>query len=156
MQVSAGRCQLGQAALDRRVDVLICVSELECAGVQLTLDLPKPALDGGQPRLRQQAGTRERACMREAARDVDRVELEVGFQRRRETLQLWEQTPLEAAAPQIASLFRYGASLFTSPSRPFSSRSCKRPCTWAAVRTPIPQSLMKPAAADWSKASPLP
>src|SRR5947209_16328282 len=81
MQVGAGGCQLSQAALDRRVDVFVSVSELECATVQLALDLPKPALDGGQPRFRQQACTRERAGVREAAGDVDRVKLEVGFQR---------------------------------------------------------------------------
>src|SRR5712692_3767993 len=92
--------------------------------------------------------------MRHAARDVERVELEVDTERRGETLELGQQLPAEAPAPQL--FLAYGASLFTSPRRLPSSRSGSRPCTCAAVRTPSPQSLMKPAAAFWSNASPRP
>jgi len=99
MQVRARRGELGQAALDRRVYVLVRVPELERAAVELALDLTKTALDCGESRFRQQACPCQRAGMGAAAGDVDRVELEVGFQRRREVLQLGEQAALEAAAP---------------------------------------------------------
>ena len=148
VQVRAGRGQLGEAALDSGVNVLVSVSELESAPVELSFDLPKAALDGSDSPFRQQASSCKRACVRSTACDVDLIKLEIGFQRRGETLQLGEQSPLEAAPPQLAALAGYGASLFTSPSNPFSSRSCNRPWTCAAVRTPMPQSLMNPAAAD--------
>jgi hypothetical protein len=42
--------------------------------------------------------------MGEAAGDVDRVELEICLERRRESFQLREQAPLEAAAPKLGPL----------------------------------------------------
>ena len=69
-----------------------------------------------------------------------------------EPLELGQQGLAKPRAPELA----YGASLFTSPSRLPSSRACSCPWTRAEVRTPMPQSLMNPAAADWSNASPFP
>ena len=100
--------------------------------------------------------------MSDAARDVEGVQLEINLERRCESLELRQQLAFEPAAPQpgcsavsttravgrLPRLARYGASLFTSPSRLFVSPACSRPWTCAAVRTPIPHSLMKPAAAD--------
>lgn len=149
------RRDLGQPPLDGGVDVLVRLGELERAGVQLTLDAAQATLDGCELRRLQDSGRSEAPRMRDAARDVEGIELEVDLERGGEGLQLREQPPLEPTSPQLLVL-AYGASLLTSPSRSPSSRACSRPWTWAAVRTPMPHSLMKPAAADWSNVSPFP
>ena len=77
VQRSAGGRDLGEPALDRRVDVLICRSELERAFVELPLDPAKSALDRRRLGLRQQTCRRKTSSMREAARDVVRIELVV-------------------------------------------------------------------------------
>jgi len=156
VQGGARRRQLREAALDRRMDVLIGGRELELAPIQLALDPAQPTLDGCELRRLDDAGGRQAPRMRDAAREIERIELEVDLQRRREALELRQQPTGEPPAPELGALARYGASLFTSPSRLPSSRSWSRPWTCEAVRTPSPHSLMKPAAADWSNASPLP
>ena len=144
MQRGAGRRELRQPPLDGRVDVFVRLFEIELTGVELALDLAQAALDGGELRSGQQARRGQPARVRDASGDVERVELEVDLQRRREPRELREQRPPEAGAPELA----YGVSLFTSPSKLPSSRACSWPWTRAEVRTPIPHSLMKPAAAD--------
>ncbi len=153
----AGRRQLGQAPLDGSVDVLVSGLKLELARIELFLDAVQAALDGRQLRRGKKTGRSQSSRVGNAACDVVAIELEVRLDRARKALEHGMHTPAEARAPELARRFPgYGVSLFTSPRSPFSSRSCKRPWTWAAVRTPKPQSLMKPAAADWSNVSPLP
>jgi hypothetical protein len=77
----AGWCELGQPALDRRVDVLVGLLEIELTGVELPFDPPETALDRGQPGLRQKARRREPARVGDAPRDVERIELEIDLQR---------------------------------------------------------------------------
>src|SRR6266540_597942 len=144
----AGRGQLGQPALDGRMDVLVGVCELEFAIVELLFDLLESVLDVRQLGRGDHSGCLERPGVGHAALDVEVVEVLVNIQRGGKPLQLRQQLAFEAAAPQF--LVGYGVSLLTSPSRALRSRSCSRPCTVAAVRTPIPHSLMNPAAADWS------
>lgn len=50
MQGGAGRRELGKPALNRGVDVLVGLFEIEVTGVELALDPPKAALDRGQLR----------------------------------------------------------------------------------------------------------
>jgi hypothetical protein len=158
MQRGAGGRDLGEPALDCGVDVLIRVEELEGTCIELFADTSQPPLDRSQLCGGDDAGGSEAARVRDAARDVEGVQLEVGVKRRRESLELDQQTPLEAATPQFAvgGCAGYFPSRLTSPNRLPSSRACRRPWTCADVRTPIPHSLMKPAAADWSNTSPLP
>ena len=163
MQGGAGRRELGQPALDRRVDVFVCVFEIELTGVELPLDPPEAALDRGELRFGQKARGGEPASVGDAPGDVERVELEVDLERGREPLELRKEPAAKPRPPQLfppspakgrvgvgggAMWIGYGVSLFTSPSRFPSSRACSWPWTRAEVRTPIPQSLMKPAAAD--------
>ena len=170
------RSYLGEPALDGGVDVLVGRSELEIAGVELALDPSQAALDGGQLRRRQQPRGLEPTCMRDAPSDVVRIELVIGLERRCKALELRQEAALEAPAPQLSSLLcrapcarpavcrapcarpaiRYLVSLFASPSSRPKSRAWSCPWTRADVRRPMPQSLMKPAAADWSNSSPLP
>src|SRR5438105_3577138 len=145
--------QLGQTAFDCGVDVLICARELERAIIKLALDPAQSPFDGSELGRLDDAGLGQDARVGDAAGDVERIELEVDPEGGREALQLRQHPPAEAAAPH---LFVYWASLFTSRRRCSRSCPCRRPCTCDAVRTPNPQSLMKPAAALWSKASPFP
>jgi hypothetical protein len=156
MQRGTGGGDLGEPPLDRGVDVLIGVEELERAGIELFADASQATLDRLQLCGRDDARGSEAARMRDAARDVEGVQLEVGIQRRREPLELDQQAPLKAATPELVRRPNYFPSRLTSPNRLPSSRACRRPWTCADVRTPIPHSLMKPAAADWSNTSPLP
>ena len=145
----AGWGDLGQASLDRRVDVLVGCAELELAAVELAPDAAKAALDRRQSRFGENARLGQPPSVGDAAGDVERVELEIRFQRGRELLELWMEVLPKASSPEFAGFFRrYGVSLFTSPRRLPSSRACSCPWTRAEVRTPIPHSLMKPAAAD--------
>jgi hypothetical protein len=148
MQRSPRRRDLGQAPLDRGVNVFVGVEKLEGAGVELFADSPQAPLDCAQLRRRDDVRGRQPACVRDAARNVKGVQLEVGVQRRREALELNQQAPLEATTPQRLRLSGYFPRRLTSPSRLPRSRACRRPWTCADVRTPIPHSLMKPAAAD--------
>ena len=152
MQGGASGSDLGQPPFDRGVDVLVGLAELELAPVQLALDAAKAALDQSETCLRQKACRGKPARVRDAAGDVKRVQLEIGLERRGEPLELRVERLAKPAAPELA----YGVSLFTSPSRLPSSRACSCPWTLAEVRTPMPHSLMNPAAADWSNSSPLP
>jgi len=52
----ACRCDLGQPPLDRGVNVLVRVGQLELAVLQLTLDAAKAALDGRQLRTSDDSG----------------------------------------------------------------------------------------------------
>ena len=152
MKRRAGGRYLGQAPLDRGVNVLVGLAELELPVVELALDPPEAAFDRGQSRWGDKACLGQPARVREAAGDVERIKLEIGLQRGRETLEVRMKRPPKPRAPELA----YGVSLFTSPSRLPSSRACSWPWTRAEVRTPMPQSLMNPAAADWSNSSPFP
>ena len=152
MQSSAGGSQLGQPALDGGVDVLVGLAKLELFTIQLLLDAAKAPLDRGELRLRDDARRGEATRVREAAGDVEWVQLEVGLQRGGEPLELGVKGLAKPRAPQLP----YGVSLLTSPSRFPISRACSWPWILAEVRTPMPHSLMKPAAADWSKTSPFP
>src|SRR5579859_5857989 len=171
MERRTRRRDLGQPALDHGVNVLIGVDEIEIARVELALDAPQSTLDRGKLGGLDDPGRGQATGVGDAAGDVIRIEIEVDLERGGEALQLGQQLARESPSPKSATprnlRFRgdpvslllvasYGASLLTSPSRSPSSRACSRPCTWAAVLTPSPQSLMKPAAADWSNASPLP
>ena len=154
MQCRAGGRQLCQPAFDCGVYVLIGAGELECALIKLAFDSAQPALDRFELGRGDDAGRGQAARVRDAAGDVERIELEINLERGREALELRQHPPAEPPAPHL--LFGYGASLFTSRSRCCRSCACRRPCTCEAVRTPKPQSLMKPAAALWSNASPFP
>ena len=77
MQSRARGRQLRQPALDGRVDVLVAFLELEPAGVELALDPTQPAFDRRELASGDQAGRRQPARMRDAARDVVRVQLDV-------------------------------------------------------------------------------
>ena len=148
------RVQLGRAPLDRGVNILVGVGEDELAALDLAPDLDQRPLQPGELRLAEKAGLDQAAGMGDAAGDVVGRQLEVDLERAREPLQLRQERILETPSPQLS--LAQGASLFTSPRRPARSRVWSWPWTCEAVRTPWPQSLMKPAAADWSKASPLP
>lgn len=153
VQGGARRRDLGQSPFDDGVDVLVRVEEYELSGIELAFDAAQTSLDGGQLRRRQEPGGCKPARMGDAPGDVVWIQLEVNLERRREAIELGQQPATEATTPELAV---YGVSLFMSPSSPFSSRAWSWPWTCDAVRTPIPQSLMKPAAADWSNVSPLP
>ena len=81
MQGRACRRDLGQPPLDRGVDVLVRVGQLELAVLQLTLDAAEAALDGRQLRTADDSGDGKPARVRDAAGDVVGVELEVDLQR---------------------------------------------------------------------------
>ena len=153
------------------MNVLVGVDKLELACVKLALDPTKPSLDCGQLRGRQESRRCEAACVGDAACDVEWIKLEIGVKRRRKALELDQDASVEATAPQLAvrGLAGYGVPSpgapasrarpdlpgerggprrLTSPKRLPRSRACSRPWTCADVRTPIPHSLMKPAAAD--------
>ena len=148
MERGACRRDLRKPPLDSRVDVLIRVDEGERAGIELPFDASQPSLDGSQLRRGNDSRARKAARMGDAAGDVEGIELEVRLERGREAFELGEKPPLEPASPQLPGLAGYGASLFMSPSRLPSSRERRLPWTCEAVLTPIPHSLMKPAAAD--------
>ena len=80
VQRRPGRRDLGQAPLDRGVDVLVLQLEVELVAVQLTLDLPEPATYRGKLAGREDARRGQPACVREAPRDVVRIELVVDRQ----------------------------------------------------------------------------
>ena len=81
MQRRACRRDLGQPPLDRGVDVLVRIGQLELAVLQLTLDAAEAAFDGGQLRTSDDSGGGKPARVRDAAGDVVGVELEVDLQR---------------------------------------------------------------------------
>jgi len=83
-----GRGDLGQAPLDRGVNVLVRLAELELPVVELALDPAEATLDRGKSRSRKKAGLGQPACMREAAGDVERIKLEIRLQRGRETFEV--------------------------------------------------------------------
>src|SRR5205814_2920165 len=146
MQRGAGGRDLGQPALDRGMDVLICRTKPERALVELPLDPPKSALDRRRLRLGHKTCRRKASRMREAARDVVRIELVIHLERGGKPFELGQHRPAEAPAPELLTrrFAGYGASLFTSPNKLPRSLSWSRPWTSAEVRTPKPQSLMKP------------
>jgi hypothetical protein len=99
--VQSGACgrDLGQPALDRGVDVLVGLAELELAFVQLTLDAAKAALDQREARPGQKTRGGKAARVRDAAGDVKRIELEISLQRRREPLELRVERLAKPASP---------------------------------------------------------
>ena len=80
MQRRPGRRDLGQAPLDRGVDVLVLELEVELVAVQLTFDLPEPATYRRKLAGREDARRGQPARVREAPRDVVRIELVVDRQ----------------------------------------------------------------------------
>ena len=88
--MQGGPCwgELGEPALDGGVDVFVCLFEIELTRVELALDPPQAALDGGQLGPGQEACRGEAACVSDAPGDVERIQLEVDLQRRREPLEL--------------------------------------------------------------------
>ena len=77
----ASRCDLCETSLDGGMDVLIGLAELELTTVELALDSAKAALDRRQPSPGQEARPGEAARMGDAAGDVERIQLEIRFQR---------------------------------------------------------------------------
>jgi hypothetical protein len=88
MQRRPRRGDLSQPSLDRRVDVLIGVQELQRAGIDLAFHPSKPALDGGELGRGQEPGGRQAARVRDAPCDVEGVQLVIGIERRRKALEL--------------------------------------------------------------------
>lgn len=88
MQGSPCRRELREPALDGGVDVFVGLFEIELTGVELALDPPQAALDGGQLRPGKEACRGKAACVSDAPGDVERIQLEVDLQRRREALEL--------------------------------------------------------------------
>jgi hypothetical protein len=81
VQGRACRRDLGQPPLDRGVDVLVRIGQVELAALQLTLDAAESALDGRQLRTADDSGGGKPARVGNAAGDVVGVELEVDLQR---------------------------------------------------------------------------
>src|ERR1700687_113898 len=120
MQRGPGGRDLGQAPLDCGVDVLVALADLELALVQLALDASQAALDQRESCPGQKTRREQAARVGDAAGNVERIQLEVRLQRRRESLELRVEGLAEATTPQL----RYCVRLFTSPSRVPSSRAC--------------------------------
>jgi hypothetical protein len=76
------RGNLCQPALDRSVDVLVGWLKREIATIELAPDSPQAALDRLQLPARDQPRGGKPAPVRDAARDVVRVELVVELERR--------------------------------------------------------------------------
>jgi hypothetical protein len=74
------RRELGQSPLDGGVDVFVGVLELEVARVELPLNPPKATLDRCEPVPGKNARRGQAARVGEAARDVERVELEIDLE----------------------------------------------------------------------------
>ena len=117
-------------------------------------------LGGLELLLAEKTGGAQATSVGDRTGDVVGSQVNVDFERAGEALQLRQQTLAEATAVELApgsAAGRYGVSLLRSPGNSLSrSRLESLPWTSAAVRTPIPKSLMKPAAALWSNWSPLP
>jgi hypothetical protein len=62
------------------VDVFVGVFEIELTGVELALDSPEAALDGGQLGPGQQARRGKAARVSDAPCDVERIQLEIYLQ----------------------------------------------------------------------------
>ncbi len=77
----AGRGDLREAPLDRGVNVLVGLAELELSAVELALDPAQAALDCGQSTSREEACLGQPARMRDAPGDVERIELEIRLKR---------------------------------------------------------------------------
>src|SRR5262249_59905703 len=104
-----------------------------------------------------QAGGAQARSVGDRAGDVERGHPDVHRQRGGEPLQLRQQALREPAAVELARARSYGVSLFSSGGSSWSrSRLDSRPWTSDAGRTPMPKSLMKPAAELWSNWSPRP
>jgi len=93
------------------MDVLIRFAEFELAAVELALDAAQAALDRRELRPRQKASLGQPPRMRDAAGDVEGIELEVRFQRRREPLELGMEGLAKTRAPELSSLSRSGRGL---------------------------------------------
>lgn len=86
------------------MDVLVSLAELEHALIELALNAAQPPLDGGESSVRQDSRGREPPGVGDAAGDVIRIQLEVGLERGRETLELRQQAPAKARTPQLGGL----------------------------------------------------
>jgi len=86
VQGGAGRRELGQPPFNRGVNVFVGVFEIELARVELALDPAQSPLDGGELRSGQQSRSGQATSVRNAPGDVERIELEVDLERRRELL----------------------------------------------------------------------
>jgi len=77
VQRGTGAGYLGQAALDRSMDVFVGVDEHELVLIELAFDTPEPSLDRAQLRRGEQLGGGEAARVSDAAGDIKGVELEI-------------------------------------------------------------------------------
>jgi hypothetical protein len=82
VQRGTGGRDLRQPPLDCGVYVLVGVEEGELAFVELASDPPKTSLDGCQLTLRQELRRRQATSVRDAAGDVEGVEVVIGIERR--------------------------------------------------------------------------
>ena len=103
MQLAPGRADpLGQAALDRQMDVLVGKLEAEAAGSDLALDRAQAGDDFGGLGAPQQARPRKHPRMRDRAADVMAVEAAIERQRGGEGFDLGQTRARKAAANQAA------------------------------------------------------
>jgi len=128
------------------VDVLVRPAERKLARVQLAADSPQAALDAfscvGSGARRGPTPARG-----DAARDVVGIQLEVDLERRRESVLVRAAAQPRTHRPTAC---RSACELWREPlhvaQQPFNSRSCSRPWTSAAVRSPCPTAYEAPAA----------
>lgn len=129
MQFAPGRADpLGQAALDRKMDVFVGKLETEAAGIDLALDRAQSGDDFGGLGAPHQAGSRKHPRMRDRSPDVMAVQPPIERQRGGEGFDLGQTRARKAAANQ--ALGSIGAS-----TRRFGGGVCER-ClkgdAWAA------------------------
>ena len=93
---------LGQAALDREMDILVGQREAEAAGIDLALDRVQAGDDFGGLGAAQQAGSRQHPRMRDRPADVMPIEAPVERKRSGEGFHLRQAWARKAAANQAA------------------------------------------------------
>jgi hypothetical protein len=84
------------------VDVFVGFPELEIATVELALDTAEAALDRCELGLRDESRRGEAPCVRDAAGNVEGVELEIGLERRGEPLELRVKRLAKARPPELS------------------------------------------------------
>jgi hypothetical protein len=110
VQGGPGRRDFSEPAFDCGVNVLVGVFEFEFVCVELPLDTAQATLDRRQPALGKKARRGKATRVSEAAGDVERVQLEVDLQRRRESLQLGKERSAEAPSPKLSEGFSLSPS----------------------------------------------
>src|SRR5262249_13256557 len=142
VQLPAERAdQLRQAALDRHVDVLVALPEVEAAAVELREHAAQPRVEAAALARCQQLRSYERLHVRPAARDVVWVEHAVDGQRRGELLDDPRGGCVEATGPRLGS----GARAAAGGAAAHGGRRSTR----ARMRSRGPERRMKPAASAW-------